>query len=225
MRQRRPAAALSFSDCFYPRSIANAACFAAGAKYKFALMAFQMFGTVADCLTVVDQLVCRERSVTLTELLAAVDADFVGYEPLLARIRAVPHYGSDDPLSNAHVERLSRRAAELTAEKSAPYLREMGLFLVPCLQSDTWHLKYGMDYGATPDGRRAGMPFSQNSRPANGAATKGLSAMFNSMLHIPADGYLSGALNLDIDPKQFAGEAGRALFGALLAAYFDSYSR
>lgn len=221
VRQRRPAAALSFSDCFYPRSIADGSCFSAGAKYKFALMAFQMFGTVVDCFTVVDRLVIREKAVSLTELLAAVDADFIGHEPLLARIRAIPHYGSDDPLSNAHVERLSRRAAELTAEKSAPYLQKMGLFLVPCLQSDTWHLKYGMDFGATPDGRRAGMPFSQNSRPANGAAVNGLSAMFNSMLHIPADGYLSGALNLDIDPKQFAGETGHALFGSLLATYFD----
>ncbi len=221
VRRRRPAAVLTFGDCFFPRSVEQGECFAAGAKYKFDLMPFQMFGTVVDCFTVIDRLVFIDRAVTLGELLAAVDADFVGHEPLLARIRAIPRYGSDDPASNAWVERLARRAAELTAEMNAPYLREMGLFLVPCLQSDTWHLKYGETFGATPDGRRAGQPFSQNSRPANGAATGGLTAMFNAMLHIPADGYLSGALNLDIDPKQFAAEQGHTLFAALLATYFD----
>lgn len=221
VRQRRPSAALSFGDCFFPRSVETGVCFSAGAKYKFDLMPFQMFGTVVDCFTVIDRLVFTEKVLTLTELLAAVDADFVGHEAVLARIRAVPRYGSDDPVSNAWVGRLARRAAELTAEMNAPYLREMGLFLVPCLQSDTWHLKYGEDFGATPDGRRANTPFSQNARPANGAAVNGLTAMFNAMLHIPADGYLSGALNLDIDPKQFAGETGRAAFAALLGVYFN----
>ena len=48
-----------------------------------------------------------------------------------------------------------------------------------------------------------------------------MTAMFNSMLHLPADGILSGALNLDVSPDQFAGEQGRALFGALLGTYFN----
>ncbi|MBQ3125761.1 MAG: hypothetical protein IJC15_01710, partial [Clostridia bacterium] len=143
VRQRRPAAALTFGDCFFPRSVERGVCFSAGAKYKFDLMPFQMFGTVVDCFTVIDRLIFTERSLTLHELLAAVDADFVGHEAVLAQIRAVPHYGNDDPVSNAWVARLARRAADLVAEKNAPYLREMGLFLVPCLQSDTWHFKLG----------------------------------------------------------------------------------
>ena len=46
--------------------------------------------------------------------------------------------------------------------------------------------------------------------------------MFNSMLNLPTDGLVSGALNLDVDPKQFAGENGKAMFAALLATYFNS---
>ena len=45
--------------------------------------------------------------------------------------------------------------------------------------------------------------------------------MLNSMLHLPADGLVSGALNLDIDPRQFGGEEGRALFAEVLASYFN----
>ena len=40
-------------------------------------------------------------------------------------------------------------------------------------------------------------------------------------MNIPQNGYLSGALNLDVDPGQFEGEAGRALLEALLAVYFN----
>ena len=111
--------------------------------------------------------------------------------------------------------------AEICREIGTKYLKPDGFFLVPCLQSDTWHLKDGLQYGATPDGRLAGSSFTQNARPANGSCTNGLTAMFNSMLNIPRDGYLSGALNLDVDPKQFEGDDGIALFGAMLAVYFN----
>ena len=65
------------------------------------------------------------------------------------------------------------------------------------------------------------MPFSQNSRPSNGACKNGIGAMLNSMLCLPSDGLVSGALNLDIDPKQFRGEQGGEVFAALLASYFN----
>ena len=45
--------------------------------------------------------------------------------------------------------------------------------------------------------------------------------MFNSMLNIPADGFVSGALNLDVDRKQFEGDVGEMVFGSLLATYFE----
>ena len=45
--------------------------------------------------------------------------------------------------------------------------------------------------------------------------------MLNDMLALPTDGILSGALNLDVDPAQFAGEEGRALFASVLATYFN----
>lgn len=220
-RKRRPAGRLTFADCFYSDSVKNGECFAAGAKYHFELQAFAMFGTVADCFITVDKLVFVDKKLTLGELLAAVDADFVGHERTLALCRSVDKYGSDTPHSNAHAERLAETFCQLAVEKSRPYFEKQRLFLEPCIQSDTWHLKYGETFGATPDGRRAGAAFSQNAKPSNGACTNGLGAMLNAMLRIPADGMLSGALNLDVDPKQFSGEEGRALFAAVLAAYFN----
>ena len=221
VRQRRPSAVMTFGDCFFDQSAESGKCFSAHSKYYFELQAFGMFGTVADCFITVDRLVFCERKLTLTELLRAVDANYEGYADILAQCRRVPKYGSDDPHANAHVKRLSEGFANIVIKCSRPYIEKMGLYLTPCLQSDTWHLKKGEEFGATPDGRLAHTPFSQNARPSNGACVNGLTAMFNSMLNIPDDGILSGALNLDISPDQFRGEEGRMLFGALLGTYFN----
>ena len=221
VRQRRPSAVLTFGDCFFRDSLRTAQCFSAGAKYHFELQSFQMFGTVVDSIIAVDQLVVRERRITLTELLAAVRNDFVDRPDILALCRKAEKYGMDTPLSNAHTERLSHAIPSIVIEKSRPYFEKDRLFLTPCMQSDTWHLKLGEQCGATPDGRRANTPFSQNSRPSNGACIHGLTAMLNAMLHLPNDGLTSGALNLDVDSRDFYGESGRMLFATLLASYFN----
>lgn len=221
VRRRKPWTVSFFNDCFTEAPLEKGECFSACAKYIFNIQSFQMFGTLCDCFTVVDALCFRDKKLTIGQLLDAVDANFAQHEQILAMCRGVPKYGSDDAFTNGHVRRLAKMMADIIRERGRKYLESDGYFLVPCLQSDTWHLKYGRTYGATPDGRLAGTPFTQNSRPANGSCTNGLTAMFNSMLNIPDDGYLSGALNLDVDPKQFEGEAGHALFAAMLAVYFN----
>lgn len=221
VRQRRPSAVLTFGDCFFEGSIRTAECFAASAKYHFEVQSFHMFGTVVDCITVVDELVFREKKLTQAQLLEAVDANFEGYPKILAMCRNVKKYGSDTPLSNAHTQRLTETVSRMVMEKNKPYLEKMNLYMSPCIQSDTWHLKDGELYGATPDGRRAGRPFSQNIRPANGSCVNGMTAMLNSVLLHPQDGVLTGALNLDVNPSDFQGEEGRKRFGAMLGVYFN----
>lgn len=220
-RKRRPSAVLNFTDCFTRASLNSGECFSAGAKYHFEQQAFQMFATVVDSFIAIDSLVIREKKLTLRELVKALRADFDGYGHVLAMCQKADKYGMDTELSNSHVKILAGRATTMVIEKSRPYFEKEGLFLMPSMQSDTWHLKYGEQYCATPDGRRANTPFSQNTRPSNGSCTNGLTGMFNSMLMLPSDGLASGALNLDVDEKQFAGEEGRALFATLLAVYFN----
>ena len=220
-RRRRPSAVLTLSDCFLSHTLQNAQSVSACSKYYFELQSFQMFATVADSFIVVDRLVFCEKRLTLRQLLDAVDANFEGYPQILALCRNTDRYGSNAPHANAHVRRLAKTATDLAIEKSRPTLASHGFFLASCMQSDTWHLKIGEQYGATPDGRLANTPFSQNTRPSNGAAKNGLTAMLNSMLQLPTDGLLSGALNLDVSPDQFEGEEGVARFGAILGSYFN----
>ena len=220
-RREYPSAALTFGDCFYRDSLRLGECFAASARYHFEIQSFQMFGTVVDCFCAVDKLVMQEKLFSLKELLDALEADFCGYEDILALCRRAPKYGNDDELASSYALRLSRRASELIREKSRPYFEREGLFLMPSIQSDTWHLKYGEEYGATPDGRRAGKAFSQNIGPTSGVAVKGLTALLNSVCSISAGDMTSGALNLDVDRRQFVSEEQRQSFSALLASYFN----
>jgi formate C-acetyltransferase len=46
--------------------------------------------------------------------------------------------------------------------------------------------------------------------------------MLNAMRRLPFDRYTSGALNLDVQPKQFEGEKGHSAFSGLLAAYLNN---
>ena len=220
-RRRKPSAVLTYGDCFFDESLKNAECFSASATYHFEVQAFQMFATVADCFIAVDQLVMIEKKLTLKQLLDATNCNFENAPHIWAMCRNADKYGMDTPLSNSHATRLSSRATELILTKNRPYYEKQKLFLVPCMQSDTWHLKLGEKYGATVDGRLANKPFSQNIRPSNGVCVNGLTAMLNSVLSLPANGLLSGALNLDIDTKQFSGEGGIQLFSSLLATYFN----
>ena len=219
-RSRRPAAALTFGDLFFPTSVDRLGCYTSTADYLVAFASFQMFGTVVDCFTAVEEVVIERKVCTPAELLAALDADFVGYERLRDTLRAVPKYGTGSERSRYH----TRRLATLWTDCVAALDRELvprGVVLTPNVQSDTWHLKYGETYGATPDGRSAGQPFSQNSRPSFGACTRGVTAMLNAMLEIPADSFVSGALNLDVDRSDFSGPDGEEAFSVLLSSYLD----
>ena len=221
VRKRRPSGAMSFTDCFNIYSVESGESFSANAKYHFQLQSFYMFATVVDCFIAVDTQVMREKRFTCGELLDALRANFKGYERILALCRGADKYGMDTEISNYHAKRLCESFCEIILKENKPYFEKQRLMLVPCLQSDTWHLKCGEIYGATPDGRLAGAPFSQNSRPSNGSCVNGLTAMLNSMQSIPCDGILSGALNLDIDQKQFEAPEQKKIFAAILATYFN----
>ena len=77
----------------------------------------------------------------------------------------------------------------------------------------------GRNTGATPDGRRAGEPISENQSPAPGRVSKGLTAMFNSLLHIPFKRITGGPLNVLVDSTLMRGK--EKLLGKALRTYLD----
>ncbi len=219
-----PTGALQFKDCFYKYSIPQARSFCCGANKYFTIIESQHgFATAADILTAIDELIYRSRKLTFPELRRALAANFEGYSEIRSLCLQVPKLGSDSWLSNYHGRRLLEQRTDTISEVQKEY-EEKGyprIIIYPCMETDTSHIRIGKALGATPDGRLAGVPVSQNSQPSEGASVNGLTSRLRAMAQLPFDRVVSGAQNLSIQPRIFEGEKGVELLAAAAASYFE----
>ncbi len=216
---------LLFADCFTAESITRAANLdTGGSKYHTVRHTPPGLATLADSVTAIDWLVFQKKKLTAKQLAAALEADFEGYPAVLSLCRNAPKLGQDHALANAHAGRLLTLWTDhISAAQALPGETPGAarLLVELCIQTDTGHIRLGAQLGATPDGRRAGAPISQNCQPTEGVCVNGLSARLCSMASLPFERITSGAQNISIQPRAFAGERGLDLLAGTLAAYFD----
>ncbi len=82
------------------------------------------------------------------------------------------------------------------------------------------HVYFGSVTGATPEGRRAGVPLSEGISPSQGADRNGPTAVLNSaakMDHVKTGGTL---LNIKFTPQLLEGEEGIDNLAHLVRGYF-----
>ena len=213
---------LSLADVICSRSIEKASTQSAdGADYHVEVNGFVGFATVADCFCVVDKLVYKDKSVMLDTLYKATENNFIGYEDVLEKIENVDKFGSGEDLSTYHAKRLATIIGENIVKVNRKN-KGSGIVIMPSIQSDNWHIKHGSKFGATPDGRRAGEPFSQNCNPAPRRSVNGRIAMLGALSEIPFDYFTSGALNLDVQPDHFKGKEGLENFANMIGTYLNA---
>jgi len=216
-----PRAILLFGDCFNRHTIKSAACSASsGVRWHFDSQGLQGFATLVDCFLAVNEVCFEKKLATLSELYEATEKDFIGYEKLLALVRKAEKFGSDTEKANAYAVRLLSGMVDSILKHNKRNISD-GFVLLPTIQSDTWHFKYGTKLGATPDGRRAFVPYSQNANPSAGAKTGGITAMLSALNNLPMHRLVSGALQFDVEPKAFEGENGLSSFASLLGEYLN----
>ncbi|GHU71084.1 glycyl radical enzyme [Clostridia bacterium] len=191
---------------------------AGGARYNTSYIQGVGIGTITDSLAAMQQLIFEDKSVTMTELLHALDEDFVGYERLLAMVtNRTPRYGNDDE----RADQLMRRVFEsyFNIVSGRPNMRG-GTYQINMLPT-TCHVYFGEVTQATPNGRHAGKPLSEGISPTQGADVQGPSAMIRSaakMDHLRTGGTL---LNMKFSPSALSGEAGLDRMSDLVRTYFD----
>jgi formate C-acetyltransferase len=177
------------------------------------------FADVVDSLAAIEKLVFVEKSVTFADLLAALDADFLGYEALLARLRneeKTPKYGNE----NAAADALARWLAGLLDGLYAAKENYRGGHYRVGYWTMTNHAGFGLLSKATPNGRRAGQNFTSGITPVSGM-TPNLTKALNSVAALPSRLLSNGvALNIKYTP----GSGGKMLdnFMAAVEAYFDA---
>jgi len=171
---------------------------------------------VADSLATIEQVVFGERRVPLTVLVEALDADFVGFEALRARLlNRVETYGEDSDDADRHVARVSERFAQMVAKRRNP----RGGRYSPGFWTMTTHQGFGRRLAALPSGRRAGEPLANGISPRTGRERRGPTAALSSAARV-ASVSNGCVLNQELHPDFVDGDRGTAIIDSLVRGYF-----
>jgi formate C-acetyltransferase len=84
----------------------------------------------------------------------------------------------------------------------------------------TAHVYFGKVTGATPDGRRAGLPVSEGVSPAQGADRRGIAAAFASVARIDWDQTGGALLNQKLSPDLLIGDEDIKKMARMIRTFF-----
>ncbi len=221
LERRVNAGRLRIEDCFLMGTVENATTWNdGGTPYHRIDVHGSGIASVIDAFAAVEQAVFREHAMNLPELVGILRKNWDGNERLQLRMsRKMPKFGNDI----AWVDELGRRIVEIFCDEVQAVNSPRYLYtFFPCLKTDRDFTTMGRGVGATPDGRRAGHPLSENCSPTEGADVNGLTALLRSASRLPFRRITGGPLNIRLHPSAVAGERGLAALDAALRTYFDA---
>lgn len=188
-----------------------------GVRYRGGVI--ETFGMVnaADSLTAIKSLVYERKVMSLSRLVAALDADFVGYEREHRLMRLTAKFGNDDPAADEMVCRVSEHVARHTMAQAA----RVGLdyFLIVNI-NNYGNVSLGKQTLASAEGRRAGAPLANGNTPTAGNDTQGVTAFLNSLVKPDPTIHAGYTQNMKFSKALFRQE--RPKVEALLNTYFAS---
>lgn len=189
-----------------------------GTRYNFSGIFGVGLASVADGLAAVKKLCFDEKSVAPAELLEALENDFEGAEDLRKRCEKAPKFGNDDD----SVDLIARHASHVFCREVTRYPCMRGGFYIPELHSVSTHVYFGEVTGATPDGRHAGIAFSDGASPVGGRDRNGPTAAVRSMTKIDHLEALQGVLfNQKFSPSLLNTEGAIGRFEDYIRTYCD----
>jgi pyruvate-formate lyase len=150
-----------------------------GAELNFTTLEAVTYGTTVDSLLAIKYLVFDKKICTMKELIAALKANWLGYEVLQAQaINKAPKYGRDDDSA----DEIGRKVMELWTEETWKYKsKPTGKQFRPGMLSWNYWISDGYVLPASPDGRPKGKFLSNAICPSNGADINGPTANVNSV--------------------------------------------
>ena len=177
-------------------------------------------GSAVDSLLAVEDLVYKERLLTLPELGQAMAANWKGHEALRERVlRSKRKWGNNDAEANA----LGHDIARHFARQANNIPNSRGGRFVAGGHSSRRFVDFGKRTGATPDGRKKGEEMSKNLSPAPGADTEGVTALIRTLAALdPADLPMDMPLDVMLHPSAVAGDKGLDVMRALVEEYHAS---
>lgn len=190
---------------------------AGGARYNTSYIQGVGLGSTTDALAAVKHHVFDRRTLSLPELMEALEADFVGHEQLHdLLLNQTPKYGNDDDRADAVLQEVFE--AFYSSVNGRPNAKG-GVHRINLLPT-TCHVYFGSVIGALPDGRRKGLPLSEGISPVQGADRQGPTAVVKSAAkidHLRTGGTL---LNQKFLPQILGDAEGMAKLVHFIRSYF-----
>ncbi len=220
-REMRPLPYLSLlvDDCVKQARDINTG----AAVYNFTGPQATGVGSTADALAVIKQLVFEEKKVSAAELMAAIKANWEGFDELYHLVNSdkVHQYGNDDD----YADELAVYATDVYCDCVEGIPNPRGGVYQPGVYTVSANVPFGMVQAASPDGRKAFEPLSDCIGPVhtyvNSHDRKGPTAVTKSAGKLNQLRMSNGTLlNMRFSPPALSGETGVTNLMALIRGYF-----
>ena len=178
---------------------------------------------VGDSLAAVKKLVFEDKTLTMDQLMDALDKNFDGANGIRIRkmCRNAPKFGNDIDYVDEIVADVYDSYLELLPNYKTDRAGRgpIGCRYTMSTSNITSYVPNGFDVGATPDGRLAGKPLNEGASPCLGADRSGPTAVINSVSKLPNKRMAGGQLlNMRFTPNALEGDDNLKKFVAFIRA-------
>ncbi len=201
-----------YDDCL----LRGKGAFAGGIRYLGGTLETYGNSNTADSLTAIKELVYEKKLIQPEELLAALDANFAGYEKLRRKLLDAPKYGNDDDRADRMLLEVHNHVCNYVRQQA----QRVGLhsYLVVIINNSANTLM-GHQTAASADGRLSGEPMNNGNNPTSGFDRSGVTAFLNSIVK-PSPKIHAGAVqNMKFSRELFTTQPKEV--SALLDTYFE----
>jgi len=190
-----------------------------GARYNNSYIQVVGLGTVADSLASLRYNVFDKKFFKMGDVLAALGRNYEGREAMRqAFLNKTPKYGNDDPYVDGIARWIVNTANDIIESHPQTPVRKASrrAYFLPT----TSHVYFGKVTGATPDGRKSGIPVSEGVSPVQGADRKGIAAAFSSVARIDWDQTGGALLNQKLSPDLLLGDEDLRKMAHMIRTFF-----
>lgn len=192
----------------------------AGPEHNYVTVEGVAFATAADSLGAIKKLVYEEGSISMGDLINAIDDNFEGHERLRQMlVNKAPKYGNDDDEADAMARYLSRLWTEEVFKHRTPSGRRYrGGYL-----SWNYWIAYAPTTAATPDGRKRGTYLSNGMCPVDGMDRSGPTAVACSVGKLGLESAPNGdSHTISFSPSMLRGQEHVDKLASYLRAYGET---
>jgi len=179
--------------------------------------AISVFGgiNVSNSLAAIQHLVFDEQKYTIEELLAALDADWEGYDFMRQEFINAPKYGNDDDFADDYAARFLTGMNDVVESVKDAWGNPMALDG----STASGYTMFGLTAGASPDGRHMSASLADGSQsPMTATDVNGPTAVLNSVAKVPFSH--TELFNQRFMPTFLEGEK-KEIFAAYLKAWYE----